>query len=72
MGHLQDRKQHLLEFGVFCVLDQLQQDALGGGEISAALLQSRQSEETVRLTAERGHESGNSDVPTHTKTQIHM
>lgn len=35
-----ERKKHLLEVGVLCILNQLQEDALGGVEVSSALLQS--------------------------------
>lgn len=47
-----ERKKHLLEVGVLCILNQLQEDALGGVEVSSALLQSWQSEQPVCLTAE--------------------
>lgn len=44
--------KHLLEVGVFGVSNQLQQNGLGGGEVSSALLQTGQSKQTVRLAAE--------------------
>lgn len=44
--------EHLLEVGMFGVLNQLQQDGLGSGEVSSALLQTGQSKQTVRLAAE--------------------
>ena len=43
---------HLLEVGVFGVLDQLQENSLGGGEVRSALLQPGQSKQTVRLAVE--------------------
>lgn len=46
--------KHLLEVGVFRILNQLQQNSLCGGEVSAALLQSGQSKQPVRLAAEGG------------------
>lgn len=46
--------RHLLEVGVFSVLDQLQQNSLSGGEVRSALLQPGQSKQTVCLAVE-GH-----------------
>lgn len=55
--------KHLLEVGVFSVLNQLQQNSLCGGEVSSALLQSGQSKQTVRLAVE-----GDAKAVTHTHT----
>ena len=44
--------KHLLEVGVFGVLDQLQQNSLCGCEESSTLLQSGQSKQTVCLAVE--------------------
>lgn len=52
MQHRSSCSEHLLEVGVFGVLDQLQQDGLCGGEVSAALLQSGQSKQTICLAVE--------------------
>lgn len=46
--------KHLLEVGVFSILNQLQQNSLCGGEVSSALLQSGQSKQTVCLAVEGG------------------
>lgn len=48
--------KHLLEVGVFCILNQLQQNSLCGGEVSSTLLQSGQSKQTVRLAAVKNTE----------------
>lgn len=64
--------QHLLEVGVFGVLNQLQQNSLCGGEVSAALLQSRQSKQTVRLAVEGDKQSHTHTYAVSRHTQEHI
>lgn len=46
---------HLLEVGVFSILNQLQHNSLCGGEVRSALLQPGQSKQTVCLAVERSN-----------------